>query len=118
MNHHPLKLLDLADQALSLGDHDGCSILLWRATTSALSILADHYGQPHASEDELMRFAKWLDVKHNQGIENWHLVGFFAARSFKSNAKWHYEDWEEMRYSVPDIHQFVKTIRSYHEMIP
>ena len=93
MDYHPLKLLDLADQALSLSDHDGGSILLWRAAETALRDLADHYGQPHDDEEELMRFAKWLDVKHNRGIENWHLVGFFAARSFKSNAEWHYEEW-------------------------
>ena len=68
--------------------------------------------------EELRRFAKWLDVKHNRGIDNWHVVGFFAASAFKSNAKWHYEDWEEMRYSVPGIHQFVKTIHSYHETTP
>ena len=115
MNYHPLKLLDLADQAISLGDHDGGSILLWRATQAALRDLADHYGQPHDDEDDLIRFAKWLDVKHKRDIENWHVVALFAARSFQSNATWHYEDWEEMRYSVPDVHQFVKTIRSYYE---
>ena len=117
MNYHPLQLLDLADQAISLGDHDGGSILLWRATEAALSDLAAHYGQPHDDEDALMRFAKWLDVKHNRDIEDWHLVGFFAAGAFKNNAKWHYEDWEEMRYSVPGIHEFVKTIQSYREVL-
>ena len=116
MTYHPLQLLDLADQAISLGDHDGGSILLWRATKAALCDLAKHYGQPHDNEDDLIRFAKWLDVKHNRGIDDWHLVAYFAARSFQSNATWHYEDWEEMRYSVPDVHQFVKLIRSYQEM--
>ena len=116
MNYHPLKLLDLADQAISLGDHDGGSILLWRATEAALRSLADYYGQPHDNEDDLMHFAKWLDVKHNhRGIENWHLVAFFAAGSFMSNARWHYEDWEEMRYSVPNVHKFVKILLSYRE---
>ena len=116
MNYHPLKLLDLADQAISLGDYDGGSIPLWRSTEAALRDLADHYGEPHGDEEELTGFAKWLDVKHNRGVEDWRLVGFFAARSFKSNPKWHYEDWEEMRYSLPGIHEFVKTIHSYHEM--
>ena len=115
MNYHPLKLLDLADQAISLGDHDGGSILLWRATQAALRDLADHYGQPHDDEGDLIRFAKWLDVKHKRDIDNWHVVALFAARSFQSNATWHYEDWEEMRYSVPDVHQFVKLLRSYQE---
>ena len=118
MKYHPLKLLDLADQAISLGDHDGGSILLWRATEAALCDLADHYGQPHDNEDDLVRFAKLLDLKHNRGIDNWHLVAFFAARSFQSNATWHYEDWEEMRYSVPNVHQFVKLIHSYQEAAP
>lgn len=118
MNYHSLKLLDLADQAISLGDHDGGSILLWRATQAALRDLADHYGQPHDDEDDLIRFAKWLDVKHKRDIDNWHVVALFAARSFQSNATWHYEDWEEMRYSVPDVHQFVKLLRSYQEAAP
>ena len=119
MNYHPLKLLDLADQAISLSDHDGGSILLWRAAETALCDLADHYGQPHDNEDDLVRFAKWLDVKHNhRGIENWHLVGFLAAGAFKNNARWHYEEWEEMRYCVPGIHEFVKTVQSYHEATP
>ena len=118
MNYHPLKLLDLADQAISLGDHDGGSILLWRATQAALRDLADHYGQPHDNEDDLIRFAKWLDVKHKRGIDDWHVVALFAARSFQSNATWHYEDWEEMRYSVPNVHQFVKLLRSYQEAAP
>ena len=118
MTYHPLKLLDLADQAISLGDHDGGSILLWRAAETALCDLADYYGQPHGNEEELMRFAKWLDVKHNRGIDNWHLVAYFAAGAFKNNAKWHYEDWEEMRYSVPDIREFVKLIHSYRETAP
>ena len=116
MTYHPLQLLDLADQAISLGDHDGGSILLWRATQAALCDLAEHYGQPHDDEDDLIRFAKWLDVKHKRDIDNWHLVNFFAAGAFQDNAKWHYEDWEEMRYSVPDVHQFVKLIRSYQEI--
>lgn len=115
MDYHPLKLLDLADQAISLGDHDGGSILLWRATEAALSNLADHYGQPHNDEEELMSFVHWLDRKH--GTDDWHLVNFFAAGAFKHNAKWHYEDWEEMRYSVPDVHAFVKAIQSYREMV-
>ena len=118
MTYHPLQLLDLADQAISLGDHDGGSILLWRATEAALRDLAAHYGQPHDDEDDLVRFAKWLDVKHKRSIDNWHVVALFAARSFQSNATWHYEDWEEMRYSVPDVHQFVKLLRSYQEAAP
>ena len=118
MSYHPLQLLDLADQAISLGDHDGGSILLWRATEAALCDLAEHYGQPHDNEEELTRFAKWLDVKHKRGIADWHLVAYFAARSFKSNATWHYEDWEEMRYSVPDVRKFVKLIRSYQKAPP
>ena len=115
MTYHPLELLDLADQAISLGDHDGGSILLWRAAETALCDLADYYGQPHGNEEELMRFAKWLDVKHNRGIDNWHLVAYFAAGAFKNNANWHYEDWEEMRYSVPGVHLFVKSLLSYQE---
>lgn len=118
MDYHPLKLLDLADQAISLGDHDGGSILLWRATEAALSNLADHYGQPHDNEDDLVRFAKWLDVKHNRGIEDWHLVAFFAAGSFKENARWHYEEWEEMRYSVPNVRKFVEILLGYHKAAP
>ena len=118
MNYHPMQLLDLADQAISLGDHDGGSILLWRATEAALCDLAEHYGQPHGNEEELTRFAKWLDVKHKRDIENWHVVNFFAAGAFQDNAKWHYEDWEEMSYSVPDVHAFVKLIQSYQEAAP
>ncbi len=115
MNYHPLKLLDLADQAISLGDHDGGSILLWRATEAALRDLAAHYGQPHDDEDDLVRFAKWLDVKHKRDIDNWHLVAYFAAGAFNDNAKWHYEDWEEMRYSVPNVHKFVETLLGYQK---
>ncbi len=115
MNYDPLELLDLADQAIALADHDGGSILLWRATEAALCDLADHYGQPHDNEDDLVRFVKWLDVKHDRGIENWHLVAYFAAGSFMSNAKWHYEEWEEMRYSVPNVRKFVETLLGYHK---
>ena len=118
MNYHPFELLDLADQAISLGDHDGGSILLWRAAEAALCDLAERYGQPYDNEDDLMRFAKWLDVKHKRGIDNWHLVSYSAAGSFKENAKWHYEDWEEMKYSVPNVRKFVETLLGYHKAAP
>ena len=117
MTDNSLALLDLADQALTLGDHDGCSILLWRATECGLSNLADYYGRPHGSDEELMRFAKWLDRKHDRGVENWHLLGYFAAGSFRDNARWHYEDWEEMRYSVPDVREFVNILHGYRETV-
>jgi hypothetical protein len=115
MNDNSLALLDQADRIIASGDHDQGSILMWKATESAMSSLAEHYGQPHRNEEDLIRFAKWLDRKHNRGVENWHLLGYFAAGSFRDNARWHYEDWEEMRQSVPDIREFVNALHGYRE---
>jgi hypothetical protein len=115
MNDDSLALLDQADRTIALGDHDQGSVLLWKAAEHAMSSLAEHHGRPHSDEEDLMRFAKWLDQKHDRGVENWHLLGYFAAGSFRDNARWHYEDWEEMRHSVPDIRVFVSTLRGYLE---
>ncbi len=117
MNDDLLALLDQADRTIASGDHDRGSTLLWQATQAALCSLADYYGQPHRDEEDLMRFAKWLDRKHNHGVEDWHLLGFFAAGSFRDNAQWHYEGWEEMRYSVLGVRKFVETLQSYREAL-
>ena len=117
MNDDSLALLDKADRMFAVGDHDRGSLLLWQATENEMSTLAEYYGQPCVDEDDLMRFAKWLDRKNDHGIQNWHLLGYFAAGAFRNNAQWHYEDWEEMRYSVPGVKKFVETLRSYRETL-
>ena len=117
MNDNSLVLLDQADRTIASGDHDQGSMLLWQATEIAMAGLAEHYGQPHRDEEDLIRFAKWLDRKHKRGAENWHLLGYFAAGAFRDNAQWHYEDWEEMRYSVLGVREFVKTLQSYREAL-
>ena len=96
MNDNSQALLDQADRTIALVDHDQGPVLLRKAAQSALASLAEHYGQPRRDEEDLMRFAKWLDRKHHRSVENWHLLGYFAAESFRDNAWWHYEDWEDM----------------------
>lgn len=116
MNDDSLVLLDKADRIIASGDHDQGSLLLWEATELAMSSLAEHYGQPNRNEEDLMRFAKWLDRKYARTVEDWHLLGYFAAGSFKDNARWHYEDWEEMRHSVSDVREFVNTLLGYRDI--
>ena len=115
MSNKSLAVLDRADRTIASGDHDQGSLLLWEATELAMSSLAEQYGQPNRNEEDLMRFAKWLDRKHKRGVEDWHLLAYFAAGSFRDNARWHYEEWEEMRFSVPDVREFVNTLLSYRD---
>ena len=107
----PAEYLAASDAAFDAGEYDAGSELLYQAATGAMSQLADAYGEPGGTWEELHDFAKRLDAK--RGSDGRYAMNLRTAQTYHHNAKYHFIPPDELELCRPLMHEFVAELLSY-----
>ena len=105
------ECLAASDAAFAAGEHDAGSELLYQAATTAMSQLADAYGQPCGTWEELHDFAQRLDDK--RGSDGRYAMNLRTAQTYHHTAKYHFIPPDELELCRPLMHEFVAELLSY-----
>lgn len=105
--------LELADTFFNSGKNDDGSVMLYKAVSSAMHMLAEVWGVPCEGEDDMHALASELDEKY--GPQGWHFGTLASACAFNDNAKYHYLDYDELLTSRPSVSLLVDRLTGYRD---
>ena len=109
---HPLQKIDEAEKAISVGNLEDASVMLYQAIEAAMVQLAKSKGLPHEDHDDLFRLAMSLDDE--QGTSGSHWVRFEAARGMYDNARLHFLGLEETLMAPQRAREFIAALEEFH----
>ena len=108
MPGYPLQQVDEAEKAISDGNLETASVMMYGAIEAALVQLAKSKGLPHKDHDDLFRLAMSLD--NENGTTGSHWVRFEAARGMYDNARLHFLDLEETLMAPQRAIEFISAL--------
>ena len=110
-SNDPMWQVDQAEKAISAGNLEDASLMMYSAIEMAMTGLAQSRNLPHADHDDLLRLAITLDEEH--GPEWSHFVRFEAARAMYDNFNLRFLDIEETLMSPENAREFVSCLQEY-----
>ena len=108
---HLLRQVDEAEKAISAGNLEDASLLMYEAVKTAMVRLAKDRNLPHTDDDDLMRLAIDLDKEH--GTNRSHFVRFEAARGMFDNSQLNFLDLEDTLMVPENAREFISRLEGY-----
>ena len=103
--------VDEAEKAISAGNLEDASLLMYQAIETAMVGLAQGRNLPHEGHNDLLSLAMALDEEH--GTAGSHFVRFEAARAMYDNAQLHFLDVEDTLMSPENAREFIGILQEY-----
>ena len=108
---HLLLRVAEAEKAISDGDFERASLLMYEAIRAAMARLAKERNLPYNNDDDLLHLAKALDKEH--GTNRSHFVRFEAARGMFDNSQLNFLGLEDTLMAPENAREFISRLGEY-----